>query len=55
MQGSDGVTPLGISILKGFDIFPEKNWYWIGVGALVGFTLLFNILFTFSLMYLSRK
>lgn len=51
--GSDGATPLGISILRQFDIFPEKNWYWIGVGALVGFTLLFNILFTFALMYLN--
>lgn len=51
--GSDRVTPLGISILRNFDIFPEKNWYWIGVGALVGFTVLFNILFTFSLMYLN--
>ncbi|KAH6801487.1 ABC-2 and Plant PDR ABC-type transporter family protein [Perilla frutescens var. hirtella] len=51
--GPDGVTPLGITILRNFDIFPNKNWYWIGVGALVGFTFLFNILFTFALMYLN--
>nr|QVT92281.1 ABC transporter [Salvia miltiorrhiza] len=50
---SDGITPLGIAVLNNFNIFPEKNWYWIGVGALVGFTLLFNILFTLSLMYLN--
>lgn len=55
MQASDGVTPLGIAVLNNFDIFPDKNWYWIGVGALVGFTLLFNILYTFSLMYLNRE
>lgn len=55
MQASDGITPLGIAVLNNFNIFPERNWYWIGVGALVGFTLLFNILFTFSLMYLNRK
>ncbi|KAH6826662.1 ABC-2 and Plant PDR ABC-type transporter family protein [Perilla frutescens var. hirtella] len=51
--GPDGVTPLGITVLRNFDIFPNKNWYWIGVGALVGFTFLFNILFTFALMYLN--
>ncbi|KAG6383670.1 hypothetical protein SASPL_156567 [Salvia splendens] len=50
---SDGITPLGIAVLNNFNIFPDKNWYWIGFGALVGFTLLFNILFTFSLMYLN--
>ncbi|KAL6563264.1 transcription factor [Orobanche hederae] len=52
-MASDNTTRLGVAILKNFDIFPEKNWYWIGVGALIGFTLLFNVLFTFSLMYLN--
>ncbi|KAG6418325.1 hypothetical protein SASPL_120528 [Salvia splendens] len=39
---SDGITPLGIAVLNNFNIFPDKNWYWIGFGALVGFTLLFT-------------
>ncbi|XP_065866240.1 ABC transporter G family member 29-like [Euphorbia lathyris] len=50
---SDNVTRLGVAILKNFDIFPDENWYWIGVVALIGFIILFNILFTFALMYLS--
>ncbi|KAE8688564.1 ABC transporter G family member 35 [Hibiscus syriacus] len=31
----------------------DKNWYWIGAAALLGFAMLFNILFTFALMYLN--
>lgn len=50
---SDNTTRLGVAILRNFDIFQEKNWYWIGVAALVGFTILFNVLFTFTLMYLN--
>ncbi|KAI3463305.1 hypothetical protein Pfo_019968 [Paulownia fortunei] len=52
---SDNTRRLGVAILNNFDIFPEKNWYWIGVGALVGFTLLFNVLFTLALMYLNLE
>ncbi|KAL8537692.1 hypothetical protein ACS0TY_012730 [Phlomoides rotata] len=50
---SDNTTRLGIAILRNFNISSDKNWYWIGVGGLIGFTLLFNILFTLSLMFLS--
>ncbi|XP_022962387.1 ABC transporter G family member 35-like [Cucurbita moschata] len=50
---SDNKTPLGLAVLKNFDIFQDKNWFWIGVGALLGFTILFNVLFTLSLMYLN--
>lgn len=55
MQASDNVTRLGVAVLNNFNIFVNKNWYWIGVGALVGFILLFNVLFTLALMYLNRK
>ncbi|XP_025811385.1 ABC transporter G family member 36-like isoform X2 [Panicum hallii] len=44
--------PLGVLILKSHGIFPEAKWYWIGFGALLGFTLLFNSLFTLCLAYL---
>ncbi|XP_071901429.1 ABC transporter G family member 29-like [Coffea arabica] len=50
---SDNATKLGLEVLKNFDVFPERNWYWIGAAALLGFIFLFNILFTFALMYLS--
>ncbi|KAG4955429.1 hypothetical protein JHK84_041408 [Glycine max] len=49
---SDGRTPIGIATLNNFDVFTEKRWYWIGVAALVGFIILYNVLFTFALMYL---
>ncbi|KAM0897411.1 hypothetical protein ACQ4PT_022583 [Festuca glaucescens] len=43
---------LGVQILKSRGVFPEARWYWIGLGALLGFTLLFNALFTLALTYL---
>lgn len=55
MQASDNVTRLGVAVLRNFDVPNDKNWFWIGVAALLGFTVLFNILFTFALMYLNRK
>ncbi|KAL0380471.1 UNVERIFIED_CONTAM: ABC transporter G family member 35 [Sesamum angustifolium] len=50
---SDNSRRLGVAMMNNFDIFVDKNWYWIGVGALLGFTLLFNVLFTLALMYLN--
>ncbi|XP_038716845.1 ABC transporter G family member 29-like [Tripterygium wilfordii] len=50
---SDGVTRLGVAVLRNFDVFPERKWYWIGAAALLGFVVLFNLLFTLSLMYLN--
>ncbi|KAG9132781.1 hypothetical protein Leryth_014063 [Lithospermum erythrorhizon] len=47
--------PLGVTVLKARGIFPEANWYWIGVGALLGHIILFNFLFTLTLSYLNRK
>ncbi|KAL5757768.1 hypothetical protein ACOSP7_020379 [Xanthoceras sorbifolium] len=47
------VTSLGMAVLEQFDVDPKEYWYWIGVAALLGFTILFNVLFTFSLMYLN--
>ncbi|PON54344.1 ABC transporter-like [Parasponia andersonii] len=52
---TDNSTRLGVAVLESFNVFPEKNWYWIGTAALLGFAVLFNVLFTFSLMYLSRE
>ncbi|KAH7845345.1 hypothetical protein Vadar_000884 [Vaccinium darrowii] len=44
---------LGVLVLKSRGIFPEAHWYWIGVGALVGYVFLFNSIFTLALSYLS--
>ncbi|XP_050234079.1 ABC transporter G family member 29-like [Mercurialis annua] len=52
-RAADNSTSLGVAVLKNFDVFQNKNWYWIGAGALLGFAVLFNVLFTLALMYLS--
>ncbi|GMN45205.1 hypothetical protein TIFTF001_014383 [Ficus carica] len=44
---------LGVMLLKSRGIFPEARWYWIGVGATIGYILLFNFLFTMALKYLN--
>ncbi|XP_030968617.1 pleiotropic drug resistance protein 1-like [Quercus lobata] len=44
---------LGISVLKSRGFFTQAYWYWIGAGALVGFLLVFNIIFTLALAYLN--
>lgn len=55
LQSSSGLTSLGVAVLNNFDVFTEKNWYWIGTAALIGFIIFFNVLFTLALMYLNRK
>ncbi|XP_022882360.1 ABC transporter G family member 32-like isoform X1 [Olea europaea var. sylvestris] len=52
-SGDDSNLSLGTALLKSRSLFPESYWYWIGVGALVGYIILFNILFTFFLSYLN--
>ncbi|RID54698.1 hypothetical protein BRARA_G02000 [Brassica rapa] len=49
----DNRTRLGTMVLRNWDVYHNRNWYWIGVGALLGFTVLFNLLFTFALTYLN--
>jgi len=46
---------LGVQILKSRGFFPDAKWYWIGFGAMLGFTLLFNTLFTLALRFLERE
>ncbi|CAN8278912.1 unnamed protein product [Cochlearia groenlandica] len=52
-RSSDNSTSLGSSVLNIWDVYQNKNWYWISVGALLGFTVVFNLLFTFALSYLN--
>ncbi|KAM0861328.1 hypothetical protein ACQ4PT_045969 [Festuca glaucescens] len=44
--------PLGRLVLESRAIFPDAKWYWIGVGALLGYVLLFNMLYTVCLTFL---
>ncbi|CAK9326613.1 unnamed protein product [Citrullus colocynthis] len=50
--GKNTSMSLGESLLKARSLFTESYWYWIGVGALLGYTVIFNTLFTFFLAYL---
>ncbi|KAF3791142.1 ABC transporter G family member 32 [Nymphaea thermarum] len=43
---------IGLALLKSRGLFPENYWYWIGVAALLSYTILFNVLFTLFLTYL---
>ncbi|GFS35362.1 pleiotropic drug resistance 4 [Actinidia rufa] len=51
--GNYTTLSLGEKLLKARSLFPESYWFWIGVGALLGYTILFNILFTLCLTYLN--
>ncbi|XP_058724834.1 pleiotropic drug resistance protein 1-like [Vicia villosa] len=44
---------LGVLTMKTRGFFRQAYWYWIGVGALIGYVFLFNFLFTLALKYLS--
>lgn len=50
----NATEPLGILILKSRGVFTEAYWYWIGVGAIIGYIFLFNFLYTLALKYLDR-
>ncbi|GAB2246906.1 hypothetical protein Droror1_Dr00006788 [Drosera rotundifolia] len=54
-QAPGNSTSMGVALLQAFDVPPERDWYWIGVGALVGFTVLLNVLFTILLQYLNQE
>ncbi|KAL9350667.1 hypothetical protein Peur_057922 [Populus x canadensis] len=41
--------PLGVVVLKSRGFFTEAYWYWIGVGALIGFTVVCNFAYTAAL------
>ncbi|XP_057415987.1 ABC transporter G family member 32 isoform X2 [Lotus japonicus] len=51
--GNQTTYSLGMAVLKQRSLYPESYWYWIGLGAMVGYTILFNILFTIFLAYLN--
>ncbi|XP_004496191.1 pleiotropic drug resistance protein 2-like [Cicer arietinum] len=44
---------VGKALLKARNMFTEDYWYWICIGALLGFSLLFNICFIVALTFLN--
>ncbi|XP_024394096.1 ABC transporter G family member 29 isoform X2 [Physcomitrium patens] len=48
----DATTELGVAVLQSRGLFPYSYWYWIGVGGLFGFYVLFNLGFTLTLGYM---
>eukprot|EP00268_Persea_americana_P015557 TRINITY_DN17227_c2_g1_i1.p1 TRINITY_DN17227_c2_g1~~TRINITY_DN17227_c2_g1_i1.p1 ORF type:complete len:1144 (-),score=220.83 TRINITY_DN17227_c2_g1_i1:190-3459(-) len=46
-------TTVGEALLKSRSLFVHGYWFWISVGALVGFSLVFNICFIAALTYLN--
>ncbi|KAK7268421.1 hypothetical protein RIF29_21119 [Crotalaria pallida] len=44
---------VGKALLKARGMFTEEYWYWICIGALLGFSLLFNICFILALTFLN--
>ncbi|WJX79099.1 hypothetical protein P8452_62252 [Trifolium repens] len=44
---------LGVDVLKSRGYFTESYWYWIGVGALIGYTLVFNFGYILALTFLN--
>ncbi|KAM0864568.1 hypothetical protein ACQ4PT_043847 [Festuca glaucescens] len=45
---------VGKAILKSKGLFTDDSGFWLSIGALIGFTILFNILFILALTYLSH-
>ncbi|KAF8038575.1 hypothetical protein BT93_B1189 [Corymbia citriodora subsp. variegata] len=54
-QISSTNTTIGHAILESRGLNFDGYFFWISVGALLGFTLLFNIGFTLALTFLKRK
>ncbi|KAI4355693.1 hypothetical protein L6164_004441 [Bauhinia variegata] len=48
----NSTVTLGIKVLDSRGFFKHSYWYWIGVGALLGFVLLFNLFTTMALHFL---
>ncbi|KAJ4705159.1 Pleiotropic drug resistance ABC transporter [Melia azedarach] len=47
-------TTVGKLLLDSRGFFTEEYWFWICIGALLGFTILYNILFVIAITYLDR-
>ncbi|KAI9124700.1 hypothetical protein K1719_004622 [Acacia pycnantha] len=50
---SEPTVGIGKALLKSRGLFTQDSWFWISIGALLSFSLLFNILFIMALTYLN--
>lgn len=48
-----GTDTVGHNILKAFDLPTKDYWYWISLGVIIGFAIIFNNLVTLGLTYLN--
>lgn len=46
---------VGKVLLASRGFFMTEYWYWICMGALAGFSVLFNIMFVAALAYMNRE
>ncbi|PKA64540.1 Pleiotropic drug resistance protein TUR2 [Apostasia shenzhenica] len=46
---------IGVQVLESRGLFPESKWFWIGAAALVGYVLLFNVVYTAALTFLDKR
>ncbi|KAL9333082.1 hypothetical protein Peur_073221 [Populus x canadensis] len=53
LTGSPYESTVGKSILKERGFFTDEYWYWICIGVLLGFSLIFNFLFIAALEFLN--
>ncbi|CAN1121694.1 ABC transporter G family member 40 [Linum perenne] len=51
---ANSTESLGIQVLRSRGFFTEPHWYWLGVGASLGFLFLFNILYALALTFLDQ-
>ncbi|KAG5607593.1 hypothetical protein H5410_029085 [Solanum commersonii] len=49
----NGAEPLGHAVVRSRRFFPDAYWYWIGVVALIGFIIIFNLCYSIGLAYLN--
>ncbi|CAN6438730.1 unnamed protein product [Victoria cruziana] len=52
-DASIAAPTIGKAILKSRGVFVEGYWYWISIGALIGYSILFNVCFVLALKYLN--
>lgn len=50
-----GNNTVGYNVLQSHNLPAGDYWYWLGVGILLVYALLFNNLVTLALTYLNRK
>ncbi|PHT48746.1 Pleiotropic drug resistance protein 1 [Capsicum baccatum] len=51
-MATNGNETLGHAVVRARGFFPDAYWYWIGVGALIAFVIIFNFCYSIGLAYL---